>query len=112
MLLDLSAGFDTINHNILNRLENHVGINGIALAWLTSYLSDCHQVIAVNEEVSYRSQEQYGVHQGSILGPLLFMIYMLPLGDILRKHGVSFHCYMMIWFIFLCGQTKHANSQN
>ncbi len=94
VLLDLSAAFDTIDHNILlNRLENFVGISGSALAWFKSYLSDRHQFVAVNEEVSYRSQVQYGVPQGSVLGPLLFTLYMLPLGNIIRKHGVSFHCY-------------------
>ncbi len=93
VLLDLSTAFDTIDHNILlNRHENSVGITGSALAWFKSYLSDRHQFVAVNEEVSYRSQVQYGVPQGSVLGPLLFTLYMLPLGNIIRKYGVSFHC--------------------
>ncbi len=94
VLLDLGAAFDTIDHNILLiRLENFVGISGSALAWFKSYLSDRHQFVTVNEEVSYRSQMQYGVPQGSVLGPLLFTLYMLPLGNIIRKQGVSFHCY-------------------
>ncbi len=64
VLLDLSTAFDTNNNNIiLNRLENS-GISGSALAWFKSYLSDRHQFVAVNEEVSYRSQVQYGVPQG------------------------------------------------
>ncbi len=94
VLLDISAAFDTIDHNVLlNRLGNFVGTSGSALAWFKLYLSDRHQLVAVNEEVSYRSQVQNGVSQGSVLGPLLFTLYMLPLGNIIRKHRVSFHCY-------------------
>ncbi len=101
VLLDLSAAFDTIDHNILlNSLENSVGISVSALAWFKFYLSDRHQFVAVNEEVSYRSQVQYGVPQGSVLGPLLFTLYMLPLGYIIRKHGVSFH-YAFIMLMIL-----------
>ncbi len=75
VLLDLSAAFDTIDHNILlNRLENFVGISGSALAWFKSYLSDHLQFVAVNEEVSYRSQVQCGVPQGSVLGPLVYTL--------------------------------------
>ncbi len=107
VLLDLSAAFDTIDHNILlNRLENSVGISGSALAWFKSYLSDHHQFVAVNEEVSYRSQVQYEVPQGSVLGPLLFTLYMLPLGNIIRKHGLTFTVMMMILSsLFLHGET-------
>ncbi len=82
VLLDLSAAFDTIDHDILlNRPENFVGVSGSALAWFKSYLSDRHHFVAMNEEVSYRSQVQYGVPQGSVLGPSLFTLYMLPLGN-------------------------------
>ncbi len=94
MLLDLSSAFDTIDHNILlNGLDNVVGISRSALAWFELYLSDRHQFVAVNEEVSYRSQVWYGVPQGSVLGLLIFTLYMLPLGNINRKYRVSFHCY-------------------
>ncbi len=59
VLLDLSAVFDTIGHNILLiRLENN-GISGSALEWFKSYLSDHHQFIAVNDKASYRLQVQY-----------------------------------------------------
>ncbi len=77
-LLDLSAAFDTIDHNILlNRIQNFVGISGSAIAWFKSYLSDRHQFVAVNEEVSYRSQVQYGVPQGSVLKVLSTLLFTL-----------------------------------
>uniref|UniRef100_A0A8C5AMC5 Reverse transcriptase domain-containing protein n=1 Tax=Gadus morhua TaxID=8049 RepID=A0A8C5AMC5_GADMO len=94
ILLDLSAAFDTINHSILlSRLQSTLGITGTALSWLGSYLSDRHQYIAINNCQSATTPLIHGLPQGSVLGPLLFILYMLPLGQILRHHGLRFHCY-------------------
>ncbi|KAI2645534.1 RNA-directed DNA polymerase from mobile element jockey [Labeo rohita] len=94
VLLDLSAAFDTIDHDILiDRLQNYAGIQGKALKWFRSYLSDRYHFVYLNGESSQLSPVKYGVPQGSVLGPLLFSIYMLPLGNIIRKHWISFHCY-------------------
>ena len=74
MLLDLSAAFDTIDHHILlRRLEELLGIRGTALAWLKSYLSDRFQFVHVNNESSVHTRVRYGVPQGSVLGPILFI---------------------------------------
>ena len=84
VLLDLSAAFDTVDHHILlHRLEHLVGIKGAALKWFESYLSDRFQFVNVNDKSSIREKVKYGVPQGSVLGPILFSLYMLPLGNII-----------------------------
>uniref|UniRef100_A0A672YAV1 Reverse transcriptase domain-containing protein n=1 Tax=Sphaeramia orbicularis TaxID=375764 RepID=A0A672YAV1_9TELE len=94
VLLDLSAAFDTIDHSILlQRLEWDIGIRGAALCWFKSYLSNRYQFVNVNQQSSTYSRVSCGVPQGSVLGPILFTLYMLPLGNIIRKHGIKFHCY-------------------
>ncbi len=95
-LLDLSAAFETIDHNILiDRLQNYTGIQGQALRRFRSYLSDNYHFVYLNPiiEESQLLAVKYGVPQGSVLGPLLFSLYMLTLGNIIRKYGISLHCY-------------------
>ncbi len=94
VLLDLSAVFDTVDHKILiSRLEHYAGVRGMALQWFKSYLTNRSFAVKVGECLSTSAPLTYRVPQGSILAPLLFSLYMLPLRSIFRKHGVSFHCY-------------------
>ena len=93
-LLDLSAAFDTIDHDILlRRLEHVFGIGGVALSWFRSYLSKREQIVVVDGIQSDKSCLQYGVPQGSVLGPVLFLLYMKPLDDVLLEHSVSGHSF-------------------
>ena len=94
VLLDLSAAFNTIDPSILlQRLEHVIDIKGTALGWFRSYLSDRFQFVLVNEESFSHTRVSHGVPQGSVLGPILFTLYMLPLGNIIRQHGINFNCY-------------------
>ncbi len=94
VLLDLSAAFDTIDHDIiLDRLNRNFGIQGTALKWFRSYLSDRQQTVIVGDEGSAPKELKYGVPQGSVLGPLLFTAYMTPLKDVIENHGLKYHCY-------------------
>ena len=93
-LLDLSAAFDTIDHSILlHRLSTWFGFNGKVISWLTSYLSARKFMVTVNSTSSTQSFLGQGVPQGSVLGPLLFILYTTPLSSLISDSSVGHHMY-------------------
>ena len=86
--------FETVNHSILlQRLEHVIGIKGTALGWFKSYLSHRFKFVLVNEESFSHTRVSHGDPQASVFGPILFILYMLPLGNIIRQHGINSHFY-------------------
>ena len=77
LFLDFSKAFDTVNHDILFEKLEYLGIRGIPLMWCKSFLSDREQYVVYNDASSSRKNITCGVPQGSILGPLLFLLYII-----------------------------------
>ena len=74
--MDLAKAFDTLNHNVLIAKLDHLGIRGPALNWFKSYLSERDQMVKYDGVFSEKCKISYGVPQGSILGPILFLLYI------------------------------------
>ena len=94
MLLHLSAAFDIADHTtLLERSTSSAGLCGEALKWFSRYLSSRSQAALINDDKCGERHIRYGVPQGSVLGPILFTIYTMPLGALLKSHGAdSFLC--------------------
>jgi hypothetical protein len=93
ILLDLSAAFDTVDHQVLMQRLADLGITGKAHEWLYSYLTGRSQSITVEGRSSKAFELTCGVPQGSVLGPILFSIYISPLGGVIKSHNIDYHMY-------------------
>jgi len=85
VLLDLSAAFDTADHDILLSRLKAEGVKGTALSWFRSYLSGRSQVVSSARELYSSGIVTYGVLRGSVLGPLLFCFYTRPLEQVIKR---------------------------
>jgi hypothetical protein len=112
VLLDLSAAFDTVDHEkLIKILAEKIGLAGAALKWFRDYLLNRIQSVIIDGVESNIWNILFGVPQGSVLGPILFIIYTSPLGDIFRHHGVSYHLYAddtQIYISFSCDKLPDA----
>ena len=92
----LSLAFDCVDHSLLlQRLERTFGLSGTVLCWLTSYKTDRSQQVVTAVICHTNTHSQYGseFHRGSVLGPLLFVLYTADLSRVVASHGLVLHQY-------------------
>ena len=91
VFIDLKKAFDTVDHTILLCKLHHYGIRGVINDWFSSYLSDRTQTTQIGSDISSKDKILFGVPQSSVLGPLLFLIYI---NDIYQaSHKLNFYLF-------------------
>lgn len=94
VLLDLSAAFDTVDHDLLlARMYHHFGMSDDVLKWFRSFLNARSQYVVIADSTSEQRNMDCGVPHGSVLGPVLFTMYTSSLGHIAKRHGMNYHLY-------------------
>ena len=101
VFLDLSKAFDTIDHHILHNNLDHHGIRGHSFNWVSSYLTNRMQLVQFTSACSQPEPIVCGIPQGSILGPLLFIIYINNLPNASNLLTTFFYLRMILAFFIL-----------